>query len=219
VYLNRAVPRRLEVVAGLATAAAFVAGASGAGASLRDQGLAREDARSGLRVGTLVGVPIAIAVTLGALVPRLQRLYQDERIVRASDAEALYQVTARIPLATAVTEELVFRGALEGLFAKRRPRSLAALMSGGLFGLWHVLPALDHARANPDLSRVLQRREGGGAGLVFGTMALTAIAGLCLSWLRSRTGSVVAPIVVHAAANIGGFLGGWLQRRRATDVV
>ena len=109
----------------------------------------------------------------------------------------------------------MFRSALEGILARSRSPLQAALISAPLFGAWHVLPALDRLHSNPGLSSVhrggIKRR----AAVVAGTVVFTAAASLGLSWLRRRSGSVVAPILVHYGINAGGFAGGWIASRGA----
>ena len=44
------------------------------------------------------------------------------------------------------------------------------------------------------------------AGSVAATVAGTAAAGLLLSWLRERSGSLAAPVLLHLTANCGAAL-------------
>ena len=48
----------------------------------------------------------------------------------------------RIPLETALAEEIIFRGVLLGLGLRTRPRLGAVVSSSIWFGLWHVYPTL-----------------------------------------------------------------------------
>jgi len=213
VLLNRIVDRKTEVIASLAAAGGMLLLAQRAGVSLADLGLSPETASRGLRAGAIVGVPLGTLLALGALIPSTRHFFHDPRIVDAETGEAAYQFLARMPLATAAGEELIFRGALEGVLAVSRPRWQVRTWSAALFGLWHVLPALDRMHSNPGLVYVHEGSARRRAGVVGMTVAVTAGAGLFLSWLRDRTRSVLAPIVVHYAVNAAGYAGGWWTAR------
>lgn len=218
VILNRTVPAPLAVPAALAAAAAAVLLAVQAGAGLREQGLSPEAFPRGTRAGLAAAVPIALLVGLGAFLPPTRRYFRDARVTEATPAKAAYEIFVRIPFATAASEELIFRSALEGIFARNRSSLRAALISAPLFGVWHVLPALDRLRSDPGLSSVHRGGIARRAAVVVGTVGVTAAASLGLSWLRWRTGSVIAPILIHYGINAGGFAGGWIASREARPV-
>jgi membrane protease YdiL (CAAX protease family) len=106
-----------------------------------------------------------------------------------------------IPLATVIFEEIAFRSVLWGLLAHDHGAAVATVVSSLLFGLWHILPALDATRAaaaiQPD-ARHDRRRV---VRAVIGTVVVTALAGVVLAELRRRSGSVIAPLGLHWAAN------------------
>jgi membrane protease YdiL (CAAX protease family) len=215
VLLNRAVARPLQVPAALAASALLVLLARRSGATLSELGLAPDCGCRGVRAGLAAGIPIGAVAALGAFSPRTARFFRDERIVRTDAGEAAYELLIRIPLATAAAEELSFRGALEAILSRRRSPVSAALISSGLFGAWHILPALDRSLENPGVQRVHSGSVAKQATIVVSVCGVTAVSGLALSWLRARSGSIATPILVHYAANAGGFLGGWLAARRA----
>jgi membrane protease YdiL (CAAX protease family) len=64
-----------------------------------------------------------------------------------------------------------------------------------LFGLWHIVPTVRTLDANG----VVRGRAVGVAGAV----AVTAVVGLFLWEVRVATGGLLAPALVHAAANSG----------------
>lgn len=213
VILNRAVSAPLAVPAALAAAGVAVLLGTRAGANLGEQGLRPETVPRGVLVGVAAGVPIALLVGLGAFLPPTQRFFRDARVTQATPAQAAYELLVRIPFATSASEELMFRSALEGILARTRSPLRAALLSAPLFGAWHVLPTLDRLHSNPGLKSVHEGRVARRAAVVAGTVGITAAASLGLSWLRRRTGSVIAPILLHYSINAGGFAGGWLASR------
>ena len=210
VLVNRVVPNELYVPVNLAAAGAAVAAAHALGASWRDLGLARDRMTAGLRLGGLTRLPIAAVVALGLAIPWTREFFRDPTIVDASTAEAVYTLLLRIPFGTALAEELIFRGALLGLFLQRHRPWVAVALSSAVFGLWHVLPTLSSLDTNPGAaatagSVLLQ------AGAVALVVLATGFAGAFFSWLRLRSGSILAPWLTHTGLNSIGYLGSRLE--------
>ena len=113
----------------------------------------------------------------------------------------------RIPIATALAEEVLFRGALLGLFRQRRSTAAAVLWTSLLFGAWHVLPTIDHYQGNP-ASDLVDDPDRGRRLAVLATTLSTTGAGGVFAWLRLRSGSVLAPAMAHAAVNVSAYLAG-----------
>ncbi|HEY7293874.1 MAG TPA: CPBP family intramembrane glutamic endopeptidase, partial [Dehalococcoidia bacterium] len=157
-------------------------------------------------------VPIAGAMAAGLCFERSRPFYRDPRVIAATPAQAAWETFIRIPLATALPEEAIFRGAILGTLSRRRSRLLATAITSGLFGLWHVAPSLERLATGPGL-------HGGGradrAGWVALSVLVTALAGFPLAALRYRSRSIVAPWLGHCAANGAGFAGAWLVARLA----
>ncbi|MCC5954422.1 MAG: CPBP family intramembrane metalloprotease [Acidimicrobiia bacterium] len=205
---HAAVPSGLQPGLHLAVAAAAVGAALGAGATIDELGLAPDRAGAGLRHGAVTGALITGAVTGAALVPATRPLFNDVRLATASTVTVVSTATLRIPLGTALYEEIVFRGVLMGL-ALRRTSPLGALgLTSVAFGLWHVLPTLaDHAHhpLTKDRARLTS---------VVGAVANTTVAGVGFGSARLRSGSVVAPILAHTASNVAAYLAAAVVTRR-----
>ena len=69
-------------------------------------------------------------------------------------------------------------------------------MASAAFGLWHIRPAAEALAANR-----LAPGRGARIAAVTAVAAGTAAAGVLLSFLRERSGSLAAPVVLHLAAN------------------
>jgi membrane protease YdiL (CAAX protease family) len=132
---------------------------------------------------------------IAARTRRGARLLADARVRHLRGGELAYQALVRVPLGTALLEELAFRGVL---FAAWRAEGtgVAAVVSCAVFGLWHVAPAATMVRVNAPAARPSSI-----AGAVAGTVIVTAAAGAALLWLRVETGSLAAPFAAHAAVN------------------
>ncbi len=182
---------RLVAAVLLVGALSLVADRAGLGRT--DLGLCHLPA--GLRWGFAVGLPIAVTIFLFSFAPLPGRPFLDDRYGDMSSLEVLLRAGVRIPLATALFEEYIFRGVLLGLLLRKVTPIQALTISSILFGIWHVFPALGSADA-----------PGGPVGdgwlmVLPITVATTGAAGAYLAWLRIRARSLMAPFLVHTLAN------------------
>lgn len=175
-----------------------------AGLSWADLGLGAEAVGAGWRWGGLAVLLAAVgAAALGALAgawPRLRPALADPR-ADLSPGRLAFQVLVRIPLGTALFEELAFRGVLQAVAAEAVPVASAVALQGVAFGLWHVGPtrlAL-RERAHPS-------EPPGQVRTITAAVVVTAVAGVVLGILRAHTGSLLAPVLAHAAVNAFGLL-------------
>lgn len=209
---HHVVPEQVHVGTHLVTAAATIGAALAAGASLSDLGLSPDRIGAGLRRGALVSVAITGVVGLAAWNPRTRHLFADERVQDVSTGAVALRSLIEIPIGTALSEELIFRGALLGLARRRLPTTAAVGATSVLFGLWHILPSLADQEQNPITAA---RHPVAVAG---STVALTTAAGLLFSYERLRTGSIVAPVLTHTATNVSTFLmATWVARRAGSE--
>ncbi len=184
------------VAGNVAAAALLLVSARTAGLSWDELGLARRRAAAGARwgMGCLALVAAAYLVTLA--VPAGRPLLTDARVAGLDGGELAYQVLVRIPLGTVLWEEVAFRGVLLAVLTRVLSRRAAVGVSAVVFGVWHVRPTLSALAAN-----------GLGDGAVLTGLAVllgcvaTAAAGVVLAWLRLRTGSLLAPALLHLATN------------------
>jgi uncharacterized protein len=202
--LNRALPEVVHIPASLTAAATSLTAARRAGVSVAALGLAPDRVRSGVRVGLAVGAPIVAGIGVASRLRATSGYFDDARVMQAGPRRVVYEAAVRIPIATALGEELIFRGALLGLFRRKHSTAAAVAASSLLFGLWHVLPTLEGLALNPPAEGDHTTRHK--IGVVAGTVAATAAAGVGFSLLRIRSGSVLAPVVVHAAINSSAFI-------------
>jgi membrane protease YdiL (CAAX protease family) len=158
-------------------------------------GLAGGDVATALAWG---GVAVLGMAVLGfAMMQRadLRQQLADPRLASLSRREAFGQIFVRIPVFTALIEEAFFRGVLHAALMALYPVEVAIWLGAGLFGLWHIGPAVDQARAG-EKSVVASA-----AHTAVTVVAMTA-AGAFLVWLRIETGSIWAGVAVHAAINM-----------------
>lgn len=156
----------------------------------------------GVVAGVALGGSAAALIALAAAVPAARDAFADDRVLGVGGAGLAYHALVRIPLGTALFEEVAFRGVLPALGRTVTAPRRADLGSAALFGLWHVIPASSAAAGNEVAS-------GFASGVVVTVAALaTAAAGIGFTWLRNRFG-IAAPILLHAAINSGAFAAAW----------
>jgi uncharacterized protein len=193
------------VAANTGAAALSVIAARTCGISRADMGVSAGRLGRGIRIGLITALPAAAVVGLGAVVPATRGFFQDERARGGGTRHVLFEILVRIPLGTALPEEVIFRGFLLGLFTQRHSPAAAASMTSILFGLCHVLPTLRTLPLNPAGARVRGNPKRT-AGAVLAAVTSTALAGYGLAWLRFRSGSLAAPAIAHASLNATAYL-------------
>ena len=158
---------------------ALAAATRAAGVSATELGW--RGAGKGLRWGTASAVlPVAAYTVMLAVSPVRRRMAAGAR--RADHTEWVF---VHIPFGTVLAEELLFRSVLYAL-TRRASRRWRRVLTSVAFGLWHIAPARHAGDSVP------------------GTVVLTALSGVVFDELRRRTGSVVAPMLLHLAINAGG---------------
>ena len=166
-------------------------------------GLHRDRLHRGLMVGTLSALVIGTVIGVAALFPSTRGFFEDSRATGIGVAGLLYQVMLRIPIGTALFEEVAFRGVLLGLGRRAWTPATGTGLSALLFGLWHIAPALSLTGTNAAASGIST------AGIVGFAVISTTAAGLGFTWLRDKAGSLAAPILLHATVNAFAFTLAW----------
>jgi membrane protease YdiL (CAAX protease family) len=202
---NRVAPRLGPLTSTVATGA-LVAMARRSGLTWEEIGF--EHGRRGAVAGSVLAAAVAAVYTVGVASPRTRTLFRDERALSLSRARVVEEALLQVPLGTVLLEEVGFRGALYGVLRKRHGTLAATAASSGLFGLWHILPSIDMARANPTLGALTAGEPPGRldvARVVAGSVVSTAAAGVLFCELRRRRG-LLTPAMLHLATNSLGYL-------------
>lgn len=195
-----------RIPANLGTAGLLTWFAHKEGATWADMGMDPAKLKQGVRWGLRAAVPIVLVIGAGVALPWTRKFFADEQVTSASGGEVLWHLFVEIPIGTALAEELLFRGALLGIFERRHSRRTADAMSAVLFGLWHVLPTIDQLQTNPAGDGI--SGTWGKVGAVGGVVVLTTIAGYGFALLRDKSDSVAAPVIAHTALNAAAYVGG-----------
>jgi membrane protease YdiL (CAAX protease family) len=162
-------------------------------------GLGREHWKTGVwyAVGAVVLVLTVLAV--GALLPWTRPMFMNNHYATVSGALIASMVI--IPLQTVIPEEIAFRGALHGTLDRAWGFRGVAAAGSMLFGLWHIATSLGLTSNNVGFTRLF---GAGFLGEVIGILlavVATGVAGFVFTWLRKRSGSLIAPIALHWSLN------------------
>jgi uncharacterized protein len=182
-----------------AAAVGLVALVRSRGLGWAELGLGREHWRSGAAYAAAAVVLVGSVITVGALLPWTRPMFLNDHYATVSGAVLASMII--IPLQTVIPEELAFRGVLHGTLNRAWGFRGVAAAGSLLFGLWHIATSLGLTSSNVGFTRLL----GGGflgmlAGIVLAVLA-TAAAGFVFTWLRRRSGSLLAPIALHWSLN------------------
>jgi uncharacterized protein len=191
------------VVANVAATAVLLAAARASGLSWGELGLDRRRLAAGARWGGTCAAVVAAGYGTALALPPLRPLLGDARVAGLDGGELALQALVRIPLGTVLWEEVAFRGVLLAALGRLLPRRGATAASAALFGLWHVRPTLAALAANDLAEGPLAR-----TGAVLLACLGTAAAGVLFAELRLRSGSLLAPVLLHLATNSLGVLAG-----------
>jgi len=126
------------------------------------------------------------------------------RLRSAPNAQAML----RIPIGTVAWEETAFRSVLHAALRRVLAEPAATATAGVLFGVWHIRSTAEALSGN----QVATGRNARIAAIA-ATMAATGAAGTLLSFLRHRSGSLAAPILLHLTANCAGPLASAVNSR------
>jgi len=162
-------------------------------------GLSREHWKSGAGYALAAVAMVMSVIAIGALMPWTRPMFMNNHYATLSGALIASMVI--IPLQTVIPEELAFRGVLHG--ALNRAWGFRGVAAAGslLFGLWHIATSLGLTSSNVGFTRIF---GGGMVGTVAGVVlavAATGVAGFVFTWLRRRSGSLLAPIALHWSLN------------------
>jgi membrane protease YdiL (CAAX protease family) len=187
--------------ANVVAAGVLLAAARASGLSWAELGLARRRLPAGARWGAACFTLVAAGYAAALAVPVVRPLLTDARAAGLDGGDVAYRVFVRIPLGTVLWEEVAFRGVLLAALTRVLSLRAAIAVAAAVFGVWHVRPTLSAVAVNDLTDQPLLT----GLTVLLGCLA-TAVAGVVLAWLRLRSGSLLAPAVLHLATNSLGTL-------------
>ncbi|WP_019200402.1 CPBP family intramembrane glutamic endopeptidase [Tsukamurella sp. 1534] len=174
------------------------------GLDWHELGLGREHWRSGAKYAAAAVLLVVTVIAIGALLPATRGLFLNDRYATFSTAVIASMVI--IPLQTVIPEELAFRGALHGTLSRALRFRWVMVTGSLLFGFWHIASSLGLTSGNAGLTKILGAGPLAQIAGIAGAVVATAFAGWVFTWLRARSGSLIAPIALHWCLNGAGAL-------------
>ncbi|MCH9667565.1 MAG: CPBP family intramembrane metalloprotease [Actinomycetia bacterium] len=162
-------------------------------------GLGREHWKSGAGYALAAVALVAAVIAVGALLPWTRPMFLNNNYATLSGALIASMII--IPLQTVIPEELAFRGVLHGALTRAWGFRGVAAAGSLLFGLWHIATSMGLTASNVGFTKILGGGVFGMAAGVLGAVLVTAAAGFVFTWLRRRSGSLIAPIALHWSLN------------------
>jgi CAAX protease family protein len=169
------------------------------GAGWSELGLGREHWKSGAGYALAAVALVGTVIAVGALLPWTRPMFMNDHYATVSGALVASMII--IPLQTVIPEELAFRGVLHGALDRAWGFRGVAAAGSLLFGMWHIATSLGLTSSNVGFTKLFGGGVGGMiAGVVLAVIA-TGAAGFVFTWLRRRSGSLIAPIALHWSLN------------------
>jgi membrane protease YdiL (CAAX protease family) len=209
--LNNWLVPRAYVLTCVATAGLLLLLARRDGSSWSDLGLGSRSLSPGLRWSAALAALALAGVAVATTLPAARPAFADARATGLSGAAMLWHALVRVPLGTALLEEVAFRGVLYAMLTQRYGTWAAFAGSSLLFGLWHVLPSLGLRKANAAVASLVGPGPSGTVVAVLAAVVGTALAGVALCELRRRSGSLLPPFALHWSFNSLGLVFAWLM--------
>jgi membrane protease YdiL (CAAX protease family) len=187
--LARYVPERLHFMVNCIASLLAIAVGLWHGLSFEAMGLGLHLIPKGIIVALVCSLGISLVAGLISAFISTKRIFDVvPQITRPG--KIAYETAVRIPLSTALSEEILFRGVLLAVLMQSSPTLVSVIICSIVFGIWHVQPSnWNHTKIT-----------------VLPTVVVTAIAGLFFCWLQLLAHSIIAPWLVHWTINASALL-------------
>ncbi|MGB8645119.1 MAG: CPBP family intramembrane glutamic endopeptidase [Anaerolineae bacterium] len=165
-----------------------------------DIGLAGEGGKRSAAIGLLCGIGLAIPLFVFMLFAPLLAGPVHYGEIQSLDALALlWRVGVELTIATALTEEILFRGILQALFERVWTTTRALVSTNVVFALWHLWANALSLQQNKVVIPFLSADASQALGYL-GSLVAVGMGGLLLSILRERTRHLAGSVIAHWAA-------------------
>lgn len=213
--LSYALPKKTHIGLNITFAgiAVFIGGL--ASLSVETMGLSLAAIPTGIAYAAGFVLVIIAGVFIASRLPFIGKFFANESFAGASKKRLFYEAGFRVPLGTALLEEVLFRGLLLGLLLQNSSTISALVLSSVIFGLWHIFPTVNQLEANQAAKDMVAGKNGRRLVSILAVVATTTIAGVCFGWLRIWSGSLITPWLVHWAINASGILFAFLAKNRS----
>lgn len=165
--------------------------------SCEELGLCSKSWKRSFVIGALVGCVLAIPSVAFLVFPfLLAEPVHYREIQELSLLGLLWRLGIELTIATALTEEILFRGVLQALFRRSLNTTRTLIATNVVFALWHLainaLTLQQNVMVLPLIPVALAQAIG-----YLGSLVAVGIGGIILSILRERTNHLAASIAAH----------------------
>jgi membrane protease YdiL (CAAX protease family) len=127
--------------------------------TLNQMGLGLRHILPGIFVAVAFSVIITIAMLIISAIPLLRHFFLGDDLAHASGKLIAFEAAIRIPLGTALVEEILFRGVLLGLLLQNHSVVSSIVISSIIFGLWHIFPTINTLESNDGVAHKIQDKK------------------------------------------------------------
>lgn len=205
--LTRLVPQKYHIYLNIFIALVAIFLGLAFGLDFTKMGVSLTQILPGIFVAIAASIIITVSTLLISAIPPLRRFFIGENLASASGKLIAFETAIRIPLGTALIEEVLFRGVLLGLMLNYHGTLFALILSSLVFGLWHIFPTINQLEQNDAAAALFGKKRAHQAGSIAVIVVVTFLAGLLFGWLRIISNSILAPWIVHWSINASGVLG------------
>jgi membrane protease YdiL (CAAX protease family) len=204
--LARFIPRKAHISSNLLAALATIAFGLFLGLSLPQMGLTLSGVKSIIIISALTTGAIFLATLAVSFLPFLRHIFLGESFANARVRKVFFEAGFRIPLGTALVEEILFRGVLLGILLQSYSPLVSSIIAATVFGLWHIAPSINSIESNTAVQERMRTKSLRAKGSVAGIVLVTFTAGMFFNWLRIISGTILTTWLVHWAINSSGAL-------------
>ncbi len=216
--LARFIPRKAHISSNLLAVLVTVGFGLFLGLSLPQMGLTLDGVKNVVIISALATGAIFVATFAVSFLPFLKHIFLGESFANARVRSVFFEAGFRIPLGTALVEEILFRGVLLGILLQSYSPLTASLIAATVFGLWHIAPSINSIESNTAVQERLRSKSLHAKGSVLGIVLVTFTAGMFFNWLRIVSGTILTTWLVHWAINSSGAVAsavqGAIQRKK-----
>lgn len=210
--LSYALPKNTHIALNLLFAGIAVFVGLLSGLSLDAMGLAVSSLAKGALYAAGIIAVIIIGIGIASRLPYIGSFFANESFSSVSKKRVFYEAGFRVPLGTALLEEVLFRGLLLGLLLQNNSTEAALLLSSLIFGLWHIFPTVNQLEENQAAKEMVAGKRGRRILSVLAVVLTTTVAGILFGLLRVWSGSLITPWLVHWAINASGIVSSALAK-------
>lgn len=154
-----------------------------------------------LGISLLIGLGLTLMVVLPFLIlllllPSLGFDVKTPRLEEIAHEIFWWRIFVRIPLGTALFEEMLFRGFFYGYLIKKTSHKKTLWVTSLFFAFWHITPAFKVISLDLQIVTTM-------LFILLWLVGLLGsfIAGLLFAWIRYRTNNIAGCILAHACIN------------------